>query len=173
MKLYLVIPAAALFLCSCTRSDEKLVYNHDAEPDTTWINLQNTAEFEHSHSGNKVSVTDSTFPFSLALKKTISAIAKKPIKKVTISAWVWIDSLSQLKDLSVVASIDEGSKNVFWAGLPVGGQIKEQGKWVFVKEELVFPDNIKPNQRFTGYLLNNSKIRILIDDINFEFNTKK
>jgi hypothetical protein len=165
-----------LFMSSCSNKEDAVhsdlsIFSNDAELDTTWINEKFTQEFSKAHSGIKVSVTDSVMPFSLGFHKKFGSISNKKIKSVNISVWIYVDADQPIKDLSLVASIDDKAKNIFWYGMPVNSKVKENKKWIFVSEQIPFDKNIEQhtNYTFTGYVLNNSKIRVLIDDISFRF----
>lgn len=172
--IFAAFSCAMLLITSCSKTNNNsdlLVFSHNAEFDSTWINEKFLQEFSKAHSGNRVSVTDSIMPFSLGFHKTLSSISSKKIKSVTISAWVYVDADQTIKDLSLVASIDDKTKNIFWFSAPVKDKVKENRKWFFVSEEIPLNKNIdqQPNYTFTGYVLNNSKIKVLVDDISFRF----
>ncbi len=168
-----------LLLFSCNNNKDtssKLIFSHNAERDTTWINQQFTQEVGNAHSGNRVSVTEPLIPYSLGLHKTLGAISDKKINSVIISAWVYVsvELSSPLKGLLLVASIDGDSKNIYWTGIPADNKIKKGKEWTFVSEEIPLNSGFdqKSNYTFTGYVLNNAKIKILVDDVSFQFTTK-
>lgn len=155
---------------SANAAPDKLVQANSMEFGKEWINQQTIEEMTIAHSGHHVSFTDSTFPYSLGLRRPLSEISSKKIVSVTINAWIYADVSVPLKNVSLVASLNKGEESIFWHGGPRAETMKGTGKWIFVTETIPFPSEQDANLVFTGYVLNNTNTKVLVDDLEFRFN---
>lgn len=148
----------------------QLRFFNNVEYGPEWINQQLLQSSAIAHSGNHVSVTDTSCPYSLGFRKALSELSSKKIASVTMGAWIYADPAVPLKGLSLVASLNKGEQNVFWFGAAKGDALKGSGKWIYISETIPFPLESQTDLVFSGYVLNNSKNKVLVDDIEFRFN---
>ncbi len=168
---FLLLSFFIIYSCG-KKKNIPVIYFHNAEEDTTWINEKLLKEVDNAYSGKSVSVTDSLIQYSLGFRKTIGAISENPIQKVVVSAWVNAENVDRLENALalVVAVNDPNDKNIFWESSSLKEQlIGKSGKWGFVRCEFKLPKDILPQDKFSSYIWNNSKTRTLVDDIQFEF----
>lgn len=174
MRFNRMLLGACLLMVACTPRGEMpelpiLLVSNCEEPSPHWINESFLHEVPEAHSGKKVSVTDSVMPYSIGVKTALKELSDNRFKAVVIDAYVYADAPCGVNTVSLVASLDANGKNDFWFGSPINPQLLEPHKWVHVQDSIPFPGKTNLQQLFTGYVLNNSKNKVLVDDVGFRF----
>lgn len=157
---------------SDSATDDALVFSNDAEYSGVWINQKYLIDFPRAHSGNRVSITDTSIEYSLGFRKKLKDISSDNVRIVSIGAWLYVDSLISFKGLSIVASVDNSSKNIFWLSSNLENKITKAGEWIHVIDTVTLNTKQDPEDVFTGYIRNKTKSKVFIDDLEFRFYTK-
>lgn len=127
-----------------------------------------TIEDKDAYSGKYCNKVFGKNSFSTIITKPVAEIGKENFQKVGLSAMVYIfpENFNQLKADLVFSVVDSKGENVFWKGITLVSIFMEANKWTKITGTFDIDINTIPYDGTTKtYLWNDSKTKILIDDI--------
>jgi hypothetical protein len=160
------------FFNACNDDYSPLIYNSDLEKVKFWNNecnnVQTVIKYDNAHSGEYVSVTDSSSQYSYMFKAKMGDMHHKPFLKVNASVWIKVKTRDA--KATAVLSIDSKDGNVKWEGLDIAPAIVNANEWTEVKHQLIF-DNDSYNSEYTltFFIWNRGNYEVMVDDISLKF----
>jgi len=157
-------------LSGCFRNNKQkgLVYYTDFEGVKGWT--QTLFSKNPVHSGVYSNRLDSTHHFGLTLKLLFREISDKPVKKVKISFWAYLQDTTT-KGKLVLEISDFHKQNLFWVAKHIEDYVSKPNAWTKVNLEFTLTkENISASDNIISiYPWNVSKSEIYIDDTRIEF----
>lgn len=176
MRFLFLLTFVTVILNSCAKKqpDEKkelvaITTTSNNTEQNEWINAFTIKPYANAHSGNSVSVIDSSSVYSVGYEKQLANISKSTINSVVFSYWVLLKN-DKAEAKTVLSVIDTTSKkNVVWIGNLIKHNVKENNKWTEITETFQIPKNTDPKCLLKLYVLNASKEEVLLDDFKIAF----
>ncbi|HWY38837.1 MAG TPA: hypothetical protein VNY73_09780 [Bacteroidia bacterium] len=156
-------------LIGCSGNKQKgLVYYNDLEGIKGWTDI--LLEKKPVHSGIYSNRLDSVHVYGENFKLSFKEISEHILKKVKISAWVFIPD-STIKGKLVMEINQPDKKNVFWIGKDLKEYVNKFGEWIEIKQEFTFvkKEIMVPQNHVKIFVWNLSKKEMYVDDIRIEF----
>ena len=154
------------------KSSQPTVFINNIETDSYWNGQVTFKKVTNAHSGDMVSIIDDQKPYSIGFHHKLIDLPDTAAKKASISAWVnYADTINA--KIVLVISIDnlaEG-KNISWLGMPVEKISKIiPNQWVKITWEYTLPKTkLSGNENLGIYFWNQSKVPVMIDDLEVKF----
>ncbi|NVO02570.1 MAG: hypothetical protein HXX09_07675 [Bacteroidetes bacterium] len=105
--------------------------------------------------------------YSYGMEINANQVDLSNARHFSLSSWIFIKDKSSKPDFTLVFSIEENKKSIFWYGNTVAGENLESEKWFKISSTGVLDSMVKLNNNciFKIYLWNKSKCNILMDDV--------
>lgn len=122
----------------------------------------------NAHSGEWYCELDTNNPYSITYSKKIADLPVKNIKKIKMSAWLYLPSFNS--KASIVVTVGElGKDAATWNGVSTEKNVEEEKQWVQLTGEFEMPQNMNPNHTLQVYVWNHGKETVWCDDMAFDF----
>lgn len=153
------------------------VYKNDASSQSSAVNLffdfeteaglQGTDNVKETtaHSGKKACDLSGGKEYGPSISKKMSEISASPIKKISLSVWVY--PLTDNDTTMLVASVvNSKNETVFWQGKSSEGLHFQKNKWTKINSSCELPiEKISPQDILTVSIWNKGKTDVIVDDL--------
>lgn len=129
----------------------------------SWKNEKTIAE-GMAHSGKFASKIDSTSEFSFVFEQKLSYIDARVPKKVHYTAWIYSDMANTPG--SIVVSVNN---NAYYKGFKIADFFPAGKEWKQVSATFELPETLTGENIIKGYVWNQNKNPLIIDDISIKF----
>ncbi|QJX46931.1 hypothetical protein HMJ29_08290 [Hymenobacter taeanensis] len=172
-KLLFVTALAGLAACS---SDGTSSYQRLSGPnvltDTSFEEVYGwgidpaTLTRERAHSGMYSMRVDPAHEYSMTYSVVIGQMSPRKVKKIKLSAWVFLPSENTKAILGVqIVDPDQGYKEVFGDGVKME-TVKEYNKWVQVEKVMELPETLAPTHNLKLFLWRAAAVDpVYVDDV--------
>jgi len=156
-----------VMVSACSREkniNDRLEFNNDVDGMAHWTDNPTIVKY-NSHTGKFACRTDSMNQFSLTFRKRMGEITEKPIMRVYISAWIYVNNISA--DGRFVCALDS-APGVGYVYLNETFHIKKEREWTKVSSVFYLPKTYNPDFILSSYIWNTGKEEIYIDDFHIK-----
>lgn len=172
--LFIFIACTILFACQSNKNN-KLVSNTPL-PTTDEVFAYNMDDFgtikrvKNAHSGNYVSLMDTSSLYSFTFKRKIGDIKDDSIRRIKVEVSAWVYTIKPVIKSNLVFSVDSNGKTISWNGINLTTMVREPRTWTFVKAMFSMPKNATPENVLSAYFWNTDKCdTLMIDDFEVKF----
>lgn len=135
-------------------------FENNAPDDKLYDELSKSGKYSYTVFGKDA--------FSAVVSRTIGETGTEKPSKAGFSAWVYVfdENFEDLKADLVFSIVGTDGQNVVWKGVTLNPKFMSPGKWVKLSGSADIDTNtIKDDYTIKTYLWNDSRTRILVDDI--------
>jgi hypothetical protein len=144
-------------------------YMNTGDKDSHWIGQQSNREVPNAHSGSIVSLLDEQHPYGMGFRRKVNQLPDTNIKRVIVTGWVNYPDTTGAK-CSLIFSADLQEKNLKWLGYSIEKENKiTPNQWTFIHKEFDYPNGLTGKEELSIYFWNNSKMAVLVDDMEVIF----
>lgn len=157
IKLLLLLAGAAPLLFSCSKGDSvkgTLVTRNDFESVQGWGGTADASvTADRAHSGKYAVRVGPQNEFGYTYIQTLGKMSTPKIKEVTVSAWVWLPTVTAPGQLvlSIVRS-PELNTPVFYSSIDLAKTVKKAKDWQLVSQTFALPDSVQSTNMLKCYL---------------------
>ncbi|MEO0310639.1 MAG: hypothetical protein RIQ89_296 [Bacteroidota bacterium] len=152
-----------LFACTNASNEYAITLHNDLELYDGWVNTSKVIKSDHAHSGQYVSKTDATDPYSLGYITKLWAQQIKTIDKVKAQVYIYAPSTAQG---NLVVSVEENGKPISFRSSAIADYNTKGNSWVQISTLLKFDKPITTSEQteLRVYVAYAGQDPILIDD---------
>jgi hypothetical protein len=161
MNYLLLALASAAALSGCSRDTpafpaKDAVMHNDFESTAGWVADATSLSTEQAHSGRFSLKVDPTHPYSLTYYSLLGQLSEVHIRGVRIEAWAYAPSHTASANVRLSIGLNDapGGKLLLGDGISFGSQVTEDGKWVKVSKDFIFPPKANYSSQLVMYLWN-------------------
>ncbi|UOG74690.1 hypothetical protein MTX78_21550 [Hymenobacter tibetensis] len=170
----LLFSLSIIVLAGCgsqDKVDQNTLMASDFESIQGWLpDLQNpTLTRDKAHSGKYSIKIDPTYEYSLTYRANLGQLSSARVKKMKISAWVFVPNAQA--QAALVTTIDGAEANgqpLLWEAANMSESVRGQfNKWVEITKEIVVPAEATYTSRISIYLWRSGSVSapVYLDDL--------
>lgn len=161
MNYRLLALAGAAALTACSRDNAKFpaqdaLMHNDFESAAGWVADATSLSTEQAHSGKVSLKVDGAHPYSLTYYSLLGQLSEVHIRGVHVEAWAYAPNhaASANARLSIGLNNAPGGQMMLGDGIPFSTEVTEDGKWVKVSKDFIFPPKANYSWQLVIYLWN-------------------
>jgi hypothetical protein len=161
MKYLLLALAGAATLSACSRDNadfpaKNALMHNDFESAAGWVADATSLSTEQAHSGKISLKVDPAHPYSLTYYSLLGKLSEVQIRGVHVEAWAYAPSHTASANVRLSIGLNDvaGGQMILGDGIPFSTQVTEDGKWVKVSKDFVFPPKANYTSQLVIYLWN-------------------
>jgi hypothetical protein len=156
--------------------DDAHLYYYDGKT-FTYIDDSETANdgsyyhpvFKPVHSPTVASSCDSFTLSNRPFVRSLSAILRRPVKKVTASVWI-CPADSAKTGAYLVCQVEDWKMNLsFYKSFKIDEVTREPGKWAKIEKTITIPEWVDQRLNFRAYVYDQKRTRFYVDDFMLKF----
>jgi hypothetical protein len=133
MKKLAIVVLSVLTLNSCSSNEDSKSIQISYDDVAGYIEHPSIITTKKAHSGNTCIQVSPEQMYGLNYKRMISSVSPNKINKIKISGWYQLQS--NTSNMSLVCSIDEADKTVFWEAISSKTLTRKIGEWMLMEAE--------------------------------------
>lgn len=154
-----LLGAATLSGCTGDKSGfpaKNALMHNDFESAAGWVADASSLSTEQAHSGKTSLKVDAAHPYSLTYYSLLGHLSETHIRGVHVEAWAYAPSHTASANvrLSIGLNNAPGGQMMLGEGIPFSSEVTEDGKWVKVSKDLIFPPKANYSWQLVMYLWN-------------------
>ncbi|MDO7884703.1 carbohydrate binding domain-containing protein [Hymenobacter cheonanensis] len=154
-----LLGATALSACSRDAAEfpaPNALMHNDFESAAGWVADATSLSTEQAHSGKVSLKVDPTHPYSLTYYSLLGQLSEGHIRGVRVEAWAYAPSHAASANVRLSIGLNDapGGQLMLGDGIPFSTAVTEDGKWVKVSKDFIFPPKANYSSQLVMYLWN-------------------